>query len=273
MASTGESASWYLDPVVAKQKRQIHRELIYRWARDLEVRSFLKTDLFEEANGADQLLFDLYPAAQLAAGMDLCAATVRRAARRCDNPTARFLVCDIRHPALRPGCLDLIISTSTLDHLETAAEFHAALAELAGLLREGGLLIVTVDNPQNPLYHPLRWASRRGWTPFSLEHTVSMSELNRLLANVGLEVVGNDWLVHNPRVVSTLVWMGLRKLFRTHADGVIGSFLRLLERLGRLPTRRWTACFIAVCARRCPSQPGSRSEPLAQGRREGSLVT
>ena len=141
MTDRGGSASWYLDPAVARQKRRLHRELIHRWARDLEVRAFLKTDLFEEANGADQIFFDLYPPSVGAFGMDLSAATVRRAAGNCTNPSARFLVCDVRRPALRPGCLDLVVSTSTLDHLETAEELQASLAELAGLLREGGLLI------------------------------------------------------------------------------------------------------------------------------------
>jgi SAM-dependent methyltransferase len=259
-AGKGEPTSWYLDPAVARQKRQVHRELIHRWAREMDVRALLKTDLFEEANGADQILFDLYPDARLAAGMDLCEATVRRALRRCDNPSSGFLVCDVRHTALRPGCLDLVVSTSTLDHLDTAAEFRAALGELAGLLREGGLLIVTLDNPQNPLYHPFRWASRRGWAPFALGHTVSMSELNRLLADVGLEVVGNDWLLHNPRVISTVVFLGLRKLLKTRADSSIEAVLRLLERMERLPTRRWTACFIAACARRPLQRPGSGQE-------------
>ncbi len=250
------SASWYLDPAVARQKRQVHRELIHRWARGLEVRAFLKTDLFEEANGADQILFDLYSPSAQAVGMDLSAATVRRAAGNCPNPSARFLVCDIRRPALRPGCLDLIVSTSTLDHLENAAEFRASLAELAGLLREGGLLIVTLDNPGNPLYRPLRWASRRGWVPFPLGYTASMSELNRLLTGLGLEVVGNDWLLHNPRMISTLFWLGLRKLFGKKADRAIPAILTLLDKLGQLPTRRWTACFVAACARRpASSQP------------------
>jgi SAM-dependent methyltransferase len=216
------------------------------------VGTFLKTDLFEEANGADQILFDLYPPPCLAIGMDLSAATVSRAAGRCPNASARFLVCDVRHPALRSGSLDLIVSTSTLDHLETAGQFQQSLAGLAGLLRQGGLLIVTVDNPQNPLYGPLRWASRRGWLPFALGYTPSMRELMDFLAGLRLEVVAQDWLLHNPRGISTLVWIALRKLLKKRAETPISLILRALAAMGRLPTRRWTACFSAVCARRVP---------------------
>ncbi|HSW49126.1 MAG TPA: methyltransferase domain-containing protein, partial [Bryobacteraceae bacterium] len=119
--------SWYLDPVVARQKREIHRELVYRWTSGLQVGTFLKTDLFEEANGADQVLFDLYPPSCRAIGMDLSAATAAEAARRCPNGAARFVVCDARHLAFRPGSLDLIVSTSTLDHLESAEQFRESL--------------------------------------------------------------------------------------------------------------------------------------------------
>jgi SAM-dependent methyltransferase len=252
VASTSKrpTRSWYLDPIVAEQKRQVHRDLVYRWAGHLQVRTYLKTDLFEEANGEDQILFDLYPTDCRALGMDLSVQTVREAMRRCPNPAARFLVCDIRRMALRPGCADLIVSTSTLDHLESAAELRASLAELAGLLGEGGLLVVTLDNPANPLYAPLRWASRRGWVPFTLGFTASMAELNRLLAELDLEVVGNEWIIHNPRLVSTLVFLGLRKLLGAHADRPIGILLRLFAGLGRLRTRRWTACFVAAGARK-----------------------
>ena len=254
MADGGTSCSWYLDPVAAEQKRRVHRELVHRWARGLEVRTFLKTDLFEEANGADQIFFDLYPPDSRAVGMDLAEATARRAWRRCPNPAARFLVCDIRRPALRPGALDLIVSTSTLDHLESAEEFRACLAELAELLRPGGLLIVTVDNLENPFYRPLRWASRRGWTPFSLGYTVSMQGLTRVLTGLGLEVTHTGLLLHNPRMVTTLLCLAFRKLLGRRADLPVRALLGMFSLLGRLPSRRWTACFIAACARRpCPA--------------------
>lgn len=253
--SAEPTRSWYLDPVVAAQKRRVHRELVHRWARGLQVRTFLKTDLFEEANGEDQLLFDLYPGDCRAVGMDISAQTVGGALRRCSNPAARFLVCDVRRPALRPGCVDLIVSTSTLDHLESVAELRACLAELCALLRDGGLLIITLDNPHNPLYPPLRWASRRGLISFSLGYTVPMAELNRLLQELNLEIVGNDWLLHNPRMFSTLLCLGLRTLLGTRADGPIRILLVLFAALGRLRTRPLTACFVAACARK--PGPGS----------------
>ncbi len=244
-----ESDSWYLDPVAARQKRQVHLDMVRTWAGNLGVRTFLKTDLFEEANGMDHILFDLYPIGVKALGMDVDAGTVSRAAAQCSNSSARFLACDVRAPALRPGSLDLIVSTSTLDHLRDAADFQSSLAALSGLLRKGGLFIVTMDNLENPLYRPLRWLSRRGWVPFSLGYTVSKAGLNRALVEAGMEVVANEWLLHNPRLVTTLLCLGLRRLLGRWADGPVRGLLGLFALLGYLPTRRWTACFIAACAR------------------------
>ncbi len=243
--------SWYLDPIVARQKKQAHLDLIRRWTRGLDVRTYLKTDLFEEANGEDQLLFDLMPPSCRAIGMDLSVPTAAAASRRSPNSSVSFLSCDVRLPAIRPGSLDLIISTSTLDHLRSSSEFRESLVALAGLLREGGLLIITVDNLHNPLYRPLRWASRRGWLPFELGYTPSMRDLRKVLSQTGFEVAGDGWLLHNPRAISTLLWMFMRKLFKDKADTPIALMLEFLDRLGDLPTRRWTACFAAACARRC----------------------
>jgi SAM-dependent methyltransferase len=250
MEDQSRPTSWYLDPLVARQKRQVHVELIRNWTRGLEVRTYLKTDLFEEANGEDQILFDLFSPSCRAIGMDLSIATAAAAARRSPADSPNFLACDVRHPALRPGSLDLIVSTSTLDHLESSAEFRESISALAGLLRPGGLLIVTVDNLHNPLYRPLRWASRKGWLPFELGYTPAMGELRTILSETGLEVLESDWLLHNPRAVSTVLWIALRKLFSRRADVPIKLALALFASFGRLPTRRWTACFAAACARR-----------------------
>lgn len=255
-----QSGSWYLDPLAARQKKQAHLDLVARWTRGLNVSVFLKTDLFEEANGLDDILFDLFPGKSKALGMDLEPATVARAKRRCPDRSTRFLCCDVRWPALPPRSVDLIVSTSTLDHLDNAEQFRSSLAALAGLLRGGGLLVVTMDNLENPLYRPLRWASRRGWVPFRLGYTVTMRQLNRALEELGLEVAGNAWLLHNPRVISTVLCLALRRLLGRRADAPVRFLLATFSLLGRLPTRRWTACFVAACAR-VPATAPLRSEP------------
>jgi SAM-dependent methyltransferase len=244
-----KSPSWYLDPLVAAQKRRIHRELVWRWTRGLTIRQALKTDSFEEAHGDDCILFDLFPSAD-SVGIDLAFSTARRAQSRCPNPRVRFLVGDARSLAIRQGSMDAIVSTSTLDHFDTRAEFERAIDQLAGILRPGGVLVITLDNPQNPLYALLRWASRRDWLPFWLGYTTSLTGLVRCLEDNGLQVTATDALIHNPRMVSTLLFRALRLLLGRRADAPIRALLAAFAALGRLPTRRFTACFMAACARK-----------------------
>jgi SAM-dependent methyltransferase len=246
--------SWYLDPLVAEQKRVAHQQLIRKWAAGSTVRSVLKTDLFEEAFGADRLLFDLFPNGCAVIGIDLSLPTVNRAMRKCALQQAYFLVSDVRALALQSNLVDLIVSNSTLDHFDSEAEFQVALSELVRILRPGGLLIITLDNPLNPFYRLLRGVCRLRYAPFPLGYTTSLSGLARTLEKLGLEVVAKGTLIHNPRLISTMAFLGLRRLLGRHADRPIRGLLKLFARLERLPTRAITACFVAACARKPESK-------------------
>jgi len=247
-AENQRSRSWYLDPLAARQKQQAHLELVARWAGKGDGR-LLKTDLFEEANGADQLLFDLCGDYGRALGFDHDFATVAQASlRRPDGAAISFLACDARCIPLETGCIDVVVSNSTLDHFQKKSDFAVALEELARILRPGGVLILTLDNPLNPLYWPLRWLSPAG--PFRLGYTPLPSELRRQLNRARLEVVDSASLIHNPRVVSTLLFLAIRRVLGQRADPAIRGMLRCFAALGSLPTRRFTCCFYAVAARR-----------------------
>jgi SAM-dependent methyltransferase len=241
-----DSPSWYLHPLVARQKRDVYVDLIRRWTQGRQDRTILKTDLFEEAFGGDYLLPGLFPEARLVCGMDSAFSTARRAALRHESLSTRVAVMDAQTPAWGAGRFDLILSTSTLDHFEERAEFIRSIVALAELLRPGGLLILTLDNPLNPLYHLLRRYSRRKAAPFPLGYTPGFGTLCSDLRACGLEIGEDEWILHNPRGLSTLLFVGLQKLFGRRADGLVKGCLRTFELLGRLPTRRFTACFQSV---------------------------
>lgn len=240
--------SWYLDPLVARQKRAVHLELAARWLPPSGIRSILKTDLFEEAFGEDHILLDLAPGASLRCGMEESSSTTAAAARRFAALRGTLLVTDIRATGLRDSCLDAIVSTSTLDHFRTRAEFLQALDETHRVLRPGALLMLTLDNPWNPLYAPLRLLSGTRFAPFPLGYTPSLRTLRRDLEARGFRVESEDWLIHNPRLLSTALFLLLRRLGGRHADRCIAGLLRAFSLLGKLPTRRFTSCFQAVLA-------------------------
>jgi SAM-dependent methyltransferase len=58
---------------------------------------------------------------------------------------------DVRKLEFADGWFDLIFSNSTLDHFATRAEIVESIAGFARLLAPGGYLLITLDNPQNPV--------------------------------------------------------------------------------------------------------------------------
>jgi SAM-dependent methyltransferase len=254
--------SWYLDPLVARQKRRVHQEWIRRRLATHTPDVVLKTDLFEEAYGEDRIFDDLLPAARLAVGMDVNRATAHAAVRRGGSAFVS-MVCDARAMPLATHSADTIISTSTLDHFHGREALDRALDELTRILCPGGVLLITLDNARNPLYHLLRWGSRRGWTPFELGYTAPRRELTRALRDRGLQVRSEEYLLHNPRGISTLLFIGLRAVLGRFAARPIATLLRVFSWLGRLPTRSITGCFLAVSA----VKGSCLAEPLEMDRR------
>jgi SAM-dependent methyltransferase len=244
----GESRpSWYLDRCAAIQKRTVHQRWIRRSVGNHRHDVVLKTDLFEEAYGEDALLDDLLPHMRLTIATDINPKTVLTAARP-RKAHLRAVVGDVRKLPIASGSVDVVVSTSTLDHFATRNEVAQSLTELARIVRPDGMLLITLDNPWNPLYPILRWTSRRGWTPFTLGVTVSSATLRRMLIERGFKIVGTEYLIHNPRGVSTLLFLAIRRVFRDRAEWLIQVLLQGFALLDRLPSRRVTACFLAVSA-------------------------
>jgi SAM-dependent methyltransferase len=262
--------NWYLDPLAAAQKRAAHHEWILRnLPPGLRIQSLLKTDLFEEAYGADELLFSLPLDAVVKIGIDVNAVTVTQAAHRGPRDGCGFINADVRRLPLADKRIDVVLSNSTLDHFDTELEIEESLQELARVLKPGGILLVTLDNPHNLLFFLLRATLPWMGLSYRLGKTLPLSKLLSILDRAGLESQSTGWLIHNPRFLSTLLFLALRRFLGHRADSSVRWCLSAFARFGNLPTRALTGVFIAVCARK-PSQadPGAeeRRNPLAHAR-------
>lgn len=246
--------NWYLDPLAAAQKREVHLEWIRRNSPPgLPIQTVLKTDLFEEAYGQDELLFSLPFDGGLKIALDVSASTVTRAADRGRDRGCLFLNADVRQLPLRDKRVDVVLSNSTLDHFDTEQEIEQSVCELARVLKPGGILLITLDNPSNPLFFLLRAAVPWSGLRFRLGKTLSQRQLLRLLDRAGLELQSTDWLIHNPRFLSTLLFLLLRRLLGDRADPPIRWLLAAFSKLDSWPTRPLTGVFIAACARKPPT--------------------
>jgi SAM-dependent methyltransferase len=247
--------SWYLDPVVARQKAEsflaLYEGFCQRGAQGA-CATVLKTDLFEEANGEDALVARLASGHRRVIGVELDLRTASRARRRFAGTGLQVVVSDARRLGLRTGAIDRVVSPSTLDHFSTRGELETALDEIARVVRPGGTVVVILDNPWNPLYYALR-AMAPLVAPFHLGRTLGPRRLAATLERLGFDVLGHDYAIHNPRGVLTLVNLLLRATLGRHAERPIRGLVRSFALLDRLPTRPVTACFVAVGARRRPA--------------------
>jgi SAM-dependent methyltransferase len=230
----------------------VNRALLRRWLPE-QADSLLKTDLFDEAV-AEGLYPLLRERATHVVGIDISESVL--AAARARYPALRAERADIRALPFADGTFDVVVSISTLDHFGCVEELESAVGELHRVLRDGGTLVVTLDNLLNPLValrnvlpqSPLR---RIGLVPYALGVTCGPRRLRRILATRGFAVAEIDALMHVPRVVVRM----LAPLLHARASAA----LLAAERLGRHPTRMVTGQFVA--ARAVKRQRRAKSHP------------
>jgi SAM-dependent methyltransferase len=221
---------------------RITTALLSRWLPDLAGRRVLKTDLFDEAVGKGLYPF-LRSLGATVTGVDISATVIETARRR--YPDLQAEPADVRALPHADSTFDAVISNSTLDHFGSIREIETALHELRRVLARGGALVVTLDNPSNPMVAlrnalPPRLLRRLGLVSFDMGVTCGHKELTGLLERSGFEVTHRDAVMHVPRLLVAGV------SFATRGEEV--GALSAIERLSHLPTRYRTGQFVAARA-------------------------
>ena len=253
----------YWDDVGAPTGR--HRQRLWRVHSDLvngawlarrlstaPVGRLLKTDLFDEALSAG--LYPLLSArGRTVVGVDLGVSTVRAA--RARYAALQAAGADVRALPFASGAFDLVVSTSTLDHFAAVADIAVSLDELHRVLRPSGHLLLTLDNPANPVVAlrnalPFRPLSALGIVPYRIGAACGPRQLQRAVRRAGFEVLDVDAILHCPRVFAVA---GTAVLERYGSPRAQQRYLRCLmpfERLAGWPTRFRTGYFTAIVARK-----------------------
>jgi SAM-dependent methyltransferase len=248
-----------LQPLWRRHSDAVNSMLVARWL-DNRHGSVLKTDLFDEAVGEG-----VYPAlaarADRVVGIDISSAIVGAAGKR--HPALSAHRADVRTLPFADGEFGAIFSNSTLDHFDSSGEIVAALRECRRVLEPGGQLIVTLDNPWNPvialsknlpreqlnrLWPRLRFASAIGLQPYRVGATLSVTRLREVLTELGFHVHETGAIIHAPRVVAVLA---AELLQRRGGEAAKRRFLRALmlcERLSHSPVRFVTGHFVGARA-------------------------
>lgn len=241
------------DRLLAEQYRQVHLNLLARWADVTAGQVVLKTDLFAEALSPSRaFLWDMLKTNNSIIGIDVSGATTSRArmntVKYAPDSLATYVNCDVRQLPFTGNSLDLIVSDSTLDHFTHTEEIEIALSEFNRILKPGGTLIITMDNKGN-LTEPLfRLWIGLGLASFFIGKTYSVRELHQALAKAGLRVIASTAIIHNPRFFTKVIIAFLRKIGHTRFERSIRRVLAFLDGLENSQTKYLTAQFIAVKA-------------------------
>jgi len=236
----------------------VNGRLLARWLPP-RIDQVLKTDLWDEAVG-EGLFSALSLRARRVVGIDIAGAVVAAASARHTELDASQA--DVRHLPFEDATFDAIVSNSTLDHFGSVADIQTALVELRRVLRPGGTLIVTLDNPSNPMIALRRAIPRSAFdavwknfgalaarmAPNPLGATCRIGTLVRLVETAGLTVRERDAVVHCPRVLAVIAGDMLERGGSPRAQARFLRWLLPFERLAALPTRYVTGHFIAVRA-------------------------
>jgi len=246
-----EWAATHPDELWRRCSDALHVQWLDRVAGTLPPGLVLKTDLFDEAFG-DGLTAWFASRGHDVLACDLAFATARGAARKPASVAAA--VADVRQLPFSATAFDTVFSDSTLDHFDSEAGIRQSLRELHRVLRPGGTLLLTMDNPVNPIVRlrnlwPGLWI-RLGVLPYAVGATCSRQRLTRLLEETGFSVSAAGTIMHLPRVLMVPWCRWLARGGATQPGTRLRAWLRRGEGLGRLPTREFTGHFVATVARK-----------------------
>ncbi len=223
------------------------------WLDECNGGLILKTDLFDEATSGEGLYPLLSADGRSVVGMDLSVATAVRAGYR--QAGLAGVGGDVRGLPFADGSFDVVVSNSTLDHMDSLDDVAAALRELYRVLKPGGRLLLTLDNLANPVVAlrnslPERFLAGSGLVPYYVGATCGPGRLASLVNGAGFQIREMDAIMHCPRAPAVLVCAVVDRLKSERLRSFLIRSLFFCERLGRLPTRYLTGYFIALEAKR-----------------------
>lgn len=233
---------------------RLHLDLIKSWIPDVGP-AVLKTDLFDEAIGGGLLPHwnkDEPGSDRLLVGIDISRGVVGDASIR--HADIRGIVADMRRLPLSEQSFDTVISNSSLDHFRSRAELIDSLREIHRVARPSAHLLITLDNPMNPVIAlrrilPYKFLHRLGVLPYPVGATLSLPGLRRALLEIGFVIERDGAVMHVPRVLVIPLCRLLDRFSRPSNIKLIERLLRM-ETMGRWPTRQFTGHFVAALARK-----------------------
>lgn len=229
----------------------LHNNLFNNYlSTDLSANRILKTDLFDESIGRG--MYDSITSKNREMyGSDISNIIVKKARQK--YPDIHGIIADIRTLPFTDEIFDVIVSNSTLDHFDTTDKIQDSLRELNRVLKKGGQLIITLDNPTNPLVFirnalPKNLLYRLGLVPYYNGVTLNRRYFEKALIQADFDIRKTGFLMHCPRIIAIWISFVMEKYATEKFRKLFVKFLLSFETLAKLPTDRFTGHFITVHA-------------------------
>ena len=177
---------------------------------ELQCRKLLKLDLWNEAQNTEVL----FRASQQGAecyGIEIAETTARKAWNRSRALAVpiRIAVGEISVLPFPDNAFDYLYTMGTIEHLPKPED---AFAEIARVLKPGGVAIVGVPNKRDPFLFPVAsgFLQVMGRYPYGYERSYTNGELGRQLEAQGLRVTHEDGILFFPwflRFLDMYLWL------------------------------------------------------------------
>ena len=197
--------NFYANNPYFQYKKKELLKLVRKWGENLSDKKILKTDLYEEAVGYDDILFDIAQKNSEIYGIDISPNIVKKAnsIKIAKNANMDFSIQDVRCLKFSDNSFNLIISNSTLDHFP---EVSMAMQELNRVLKNNGILILTLHNKHNPLLYLLLKGAKifNRYYKFYSEDAYSIKETKKLMEKAGFIIKDSTTILHIPPLIPSI---------------------------------------------------------------------
>jgi SAM-dependent methyltransferase len=228
------------------------QRLMARHFGDLRGKTLLKLDLWNEAQNTE-ILFWTKQQGAACFGIDIARTTAAKAMSRSRalQIPIEIAIADAARIPFVSDSFDFAYTMGTIEHL---ARPPAALAEIARVLRPGGLAIIGVPSTEDPFLFAKAslLMQRLGVYPYGLERWYSIETLCRQVEESGLKVVGRDGILFLPWILRWLdlyLWLHCRE-----ACAVTSLLTRPFRWLARRPGLAEKYGYLTVAVAAKPSQ-------------------
>jgi SAM-dependent methyltransferase len=184
---------YYVMPHFAAYKKAEFYRCLDAWC-DRPYELVLKTDSFEEAFGAENIIAWLCEHSQTVISADISACILTQAREKTVHGKIRYVSMNIDQMPFSHDSFDFVFSSSTLGY---ARDIKASLAQLFCIMRPGTRALISVNNRKNLLFRFLTGISVFfGIIPFPVSMSFSEVQMRDYLSATGFHVDHSRTIVH-----------------------------------------------------------------------------